>query len=80
MSSTTGQRGNPSDRVRQHAETRALNEAKRVPWVVLANAAEEYTEWQVFALWVRALLDACEGLPAEVAAEVATRSPDLFQE
>ena len=46
--------------------------------MVLANAAEEYTEWQVFALWVRALLDACEGLPAEVAAEVATRSPDLF--
>ena len=49
-----------------------------MPWVVLANAAEEYTEWQVFALWVRAVLDACEGLPAEVAAEVETRSPDLF--
>jgi len=65
MSSTAGERGSPSAQVRQYAEIRALDEAKRVPWRLLANAAHEYTEWQVFALWLRAVLDVCEELPAE---------------
>jgi hypothetical protein len=78
MSSTAGQRDSPTDRVRQHAEIRALNEAKRVPWRTLANAADQYTEWQVFALWLRAVLDVCEALPAEVAEEIEKRSPFLL--
>ena len=76
--SSPGERGSPSDRVRQHAETRALNEAKKVPWRLLANAAHGYTEWQVFGLWLRAVLDCCEELPAEVANEVETRSRALL--
>jgi hypothetical protein len=78
MSSTAGQRGSPSDRVRRQAETRALVEARTVPWRLVADAAAEYTEWQVFALWLRAVLDACEGLPALVALKIETRSPVLL--
>jgi hypothetical protein len=54
-----------------------LDEAKKVPWRLLANAANGYTEWQVFALWLRAVLDFYEELPAEVANEVEARSPAL---
>lgn len=78
--SSTGERGSPSDRVRQYAEIRALDEAKKVPWRLLANAANGYTEWQVFALWLRAVLDFCEELPTEVANEVETRSPALLSQ
>ena len=77
MSPGRGQRGSPADRVRRQAEIRALDEASTVPWKILADAAGEYTEWQVFALWLRAVLDACEGLPVEVASEIETRSPVL---
>lgn len=77
MSPGRGQRGSPADRVRRQAETRALDEARTVPWKILADAAGKYTEWQAFALWIRALLDACEGLPVEVALEIERRSPVL---
>jgi len=80
MSSTTGKRGSPSVRVRQYAEIRALDEAKKVPWRLLANAANDYTEWQVLALWVRAILDVSEHLPAEIASELERRSPALLSE
>ena len=76
----TGKRGSPSDRVRQYAEIQALDEAKKVPWKLLANAANDYTEWQVLALWVRAVVDVCEQMPAQVASEAERRSPTLLSE
>lgn len=57
-----------------------MDEAKKVPSRLLANAANEYTEWQVFALWLRAVLDIWEELPAEVANELETRSPALLSQ
>ena len=78
MSSTAGHGRGPIDRIRQQTEIRALDEARKVPWRTLANAAEEYTEWQVFALWLRAVLDAGEALPGEVAIEIERRSPALL--
>lgn len=57
-----------------------MDEAKKVPWRLLTNAANGYTEWQVFALWLRAVLEFCEELPAEVANEVETRSPALLSQ
>jgi hypothetical protein len=78
MPSTAGHGRGPRDRLRQQTETRALDEARKVPWRTLANAAEEYTNWQVFALWVRAVLDAGEAVPAEVVIEIEKRSPALL--
>lgn len=78
MASRTRRRGSLTDRVRQQTETRALAEARKVPWRILAGAADEYTEWQVFTLWLRAVLDVWEALPVEVALEVEKRSPSLL--
>jgi len=44
------------DRVRQQTERRALEQA-----------GEKYTDWQVFTLWLRAVVDAAGGIPAIVA-------------
>jgi hypothetical protein len=80
MSLRARQRGSPADRVRRRVELRALDEALKVPWKILANAANEYTQWQVFALWLRAVLDVCEALSAEVALEIEKRSPFLVSQ
>jgi hypothetical protein len=78
MSPRVGQRGSAAERVRRRVEIRALDEASKVPWRILADAADEYTEWQVFALWLRAVRDVREALPAEVAMEIEKRSPLLL--
>jgi len=71
--------GSQIDRVRQRAERRALDQAKRVPWKQLAEAADEYTDWQVFALWVRAVVEAAGAIPATVAQEMESRTPQLLE-
>jgi hypothetical protein len=66
------------DRVRQQSERRALEQAKRVPWKRLAEAAEEYTDWQVFTLWLRAVVEAARSIPIMVAQEMESRTPELL--
>ena len=60
-------------------ERRALEQAKRVPWPRLAKAADEYTEWHVFTLWVRATVDAANTVPAVVRAEIDLRAPSVLR-
>ena len=62
--------GNLIDRVRQQTERRALEQGKLVPWKRLAEAADEYTDWQVFALWSRAVVEAARSIPAMVELEM----------
>lgn len=71
--------GSLIDRVRQQTERRALEQAKRVPWKRLAEAADEYTDWQVFTLWLRAVVDAAGSIPAMVAQEMESRTPRLLE-
>ena len=66
------------DRVRHQTECRVLEEAKRVPWKRLAAAADGYTEWQVFSLWVRAVVEAAKNVPAMVVQEMETKAPQLL--
>jgi hypothetical protein len=66
------------DRVRQQTERHALEQAKRVPWKHLAETAEEYTDWQVFTLWLRAVVDAAGSIPAIVEREMESRTPQLL--
>ena len=66
------------DRVRRQTERRALEQAKRVPWKRLAAAADEYTEWQVFSLWLRAAVEAAKSVPAMVVQEMEFRAPQLL--
>src|ERR1035438_8602519 len=70
--------GNLIDRVRQQTERRALEQAKRVSWKRLAEAAAEYTDWQVFTLWVRAPVEAARTIPATVEQELDSRTPRLL--
>ena len=71
--------GSLIDRVRQQTERRALEQAKRVPWKRLAEAADEYTDWQVFTLWLRAVVEAAGSIPAMVAQEMESRTPRLLE-
>jgi hypothetical protein len=70
--------GDLIDRVRQQTERRALEQAKRVPWERLAEAAEEYTDWQVFTLWLRAVVESAGSIPPMVEQEIDSRTPRLL--
>jgi hypothetical protein len=65
------------DRVRHQTELLALQQAKRVIWKRLAAAADEYTEWQVFGFWLRAVVQAAGTIPVMVAQEMESRAPQL---
>jgi hypothetical protein len=69
--------GKLMDRVRRQTERRALEQAKRVPWKRLAAAADEYTEWAVFSLWLRAVVEAAKSVPAVVVQEMKSKAPQL---
>ncbi|MGH9439192.1 MAG: hypothetical protein ACRD22_15165, partial [Terriglobia bacterium] len=66
------------ERAWKGAERRALDQARRVSWKRLAEAADQYTEWHVFSLWLRAVVDAAHTLPEIVKSEIKNRVPDLW--
>src|SRR5258706_4414043 len=73
------QRGSsPKDRVREQTKLRALEQARRVTWQRLAAATDEYTEWQVFGLWLRAVVESAGSVPPNVAQEMKSRIPQFF--
>jgi hypothetical protein len=56
-------------------ERRAIEQAKRVPWRRLAETADEYSDWQLFTLWVRARVDVAKHIPAAARSEMDRRVP-----
>ena len=70
--------GKLRDRVHRQTERHALAQAKHVAWKRLAAAADEYTEWQVFSLWLRAVVEAAQSIPAIVVQEMESRAPQLL--
>ncbi len=60
-------------RVRRQTERRALIQARRVPWKTLAATVEDYTDWEVFTLWLRAVVAASRRLPAGFVREMDSR-------
>src|SRR5690242_21905185 len=66
------------DRVANEAERLALAQAKRIPWKRLLESADNYTESQVFSLWLRAVVDVARGLPARTVQEMNSRAPGLL--
>ena len=65
-------------RVRQATARLALVQSKYVPWPHLAKVADEYTEWHVFALWARAIVDAAADVPIAVRTEIERRAPGVY--
>lgn len=68
-----------SKRAWKQAEQRALGQARRVPWTRLAEASDHYTEWHVFSLWLRAVVDAAHTVPEIVKSELKSRMPHLLE-
>ena len=59
-------------------KNRALERAKRVPWPRLVAAVDQYNEWQVFSLWVRAVVDAAKSTTPGVEQELESRIPGFL--
>lgn len=68
-----------SKRAWEQAECRALDQARRVPWRRLAEAADEYTNWHIFTLWLRAVVDAARAIPEIVETELENRAPHALE-
>ena len=66
-------------RVRRQNERRALAQAKRVPWKTLNAAVEDYTIWEVFTLWLRAVVTASRRIPTDFAREMNSRGQLFIQ-
>ena len=55
------------------------DQALRVPWRELASACEHMALWRSFSLWVRAIVDAEQGLPAWLVTEIEDRCPAFLR-
>ena len=55
------------------------DQALRVPWPEVASACERMAKWRSFSLWVRAVVEAEQALPAWLASVVEERCPAFMQ-
>jgi len=56
----------------------ALDEARRVPWPQLMQFVEESLRWEVFNLWIRAVVNAANGVPPVIEQELESRIPGFL--
>src|SRR5262249_34996387 len=56
----------------------ALDEACRIPWPQLMQFVEESLRWEVFVLWIRAVVNAANGVPPVIEQELETRIPGFL--
>ena len=52
----------------------ALDEARRVAWPQLMQFVDESLRWEVFNLWIRAVVNAANGIPQVIEQELESRS------
>jgi hypothetical protein len=65
--------------VLEQVKERAFQQARRVPWTTLATAVEQANEWETFALWLRAVVDAARKIPPVVERELETKAPGFIK-
>jgi len=56
----------------------AQDEARCVPWPQLMQFVEESLRWEVFVLWIRAVVNAANGVPPVVEQELESRIPGFL--
>lgn len=56
-------RGQLALRLQRHAQERAAEEARRIPWQVLLEARNQYLDWQEFYYWARSIMESEDGIP-----------------
>ena len=64
--------------VGEQFKNRALKQAAGVPWPRLAAAVNQYNDWLVFSLWLRAVGDAAKSIPPVVKQELEAKIPGLL--
>jgi hypothetical protein len=53
----------------------ALDEARRVPWPKLMQFVDESLQWEIFVLWIRAVVNAANEIPPVVEQELERKIP-----
>jgi hypothetical protein len=66
-------------RLQRHAQQRADEQARRIPWQQLQQTREQYIDWQEFCLWVRSISEAEGGMPKWLSSIVDERCPGFLQ-
>ncbi len=66
-------------RLQRHAQQRADEQARRIPWQQLQQTREEYIDWQEFCLWVRSIIEAEGCMPEWLTSIVEQRCPGFLQ-
>jgi hypothetical protein len=56
----------------------AQDEARRVPWPQLMQFVEDSLRWEEFSLWIRAVVNAANGVPPVVEQELESRIPGFL--
>src|SRR5215469_14255316 len=56
----------------------AQGEARRVPWPQLMEFVEDSLRWEEFNLWIRAVVNAANGVPPVVEQELESRIPGFL--
>ena len=56
----------------------ALDEGRRIPWPQLMQFVEESLRWEEFSLWIRAVVNAANGVPPVVEQELENRIPGFL--
>ena len=65
--------------VMRDSKQRAMQEALLVPWHLLEDGAAAFTEWHVIILWVRAISETANQLPAIVRSVLQSRCPGFLE-
>jgi hypothetical protein len=65
--------------VRRNSKHEALQQALRVPWQRLYEAAATFAEWHMIILWVRVITEAAEQVPQIVRSELRSRCPGFLE-
>src|SRR5919201_7090858 len=64
---TLRRKTDPSDkltaRLQRHAQEKADEAGRRVPWQVLLEARNQYLEWQEFYYWARSIMECEDPIP-----------------
>jgi len=63
----------------EQVKERAFEQARHIQWKKLAAAVQQANEWEIFTLWLRAVVDAARQIPMAVRRKLETKAPGLLR-
>jgi len=70
--------GELTSQVQRHAQERAAELARHVPWQVLLETRNQYLEWQEFYYWARSIIESEGAIPEWLAGKLKEMCPGLL--